>query len=353
MSKIKLPHIHQFADRHGKVRRYVRLPGRKRVPLLGAPGSKGFMETYEAAIADKPQAVAVGATRTLPGTVNAAVVSYYNSAGYQLSAPDTRKTRRYFVEQFRRENGDKRIALLQPRHITEMVAARAGTPSAAANFYNAIRALLTHCVEVGLIDVDPSRSVKRPKVKTDGYRTWTEEDIAQFEAHHPVGTRARLALGLLLYTGQRRSDVIKMGRQYLRDGLLHVRQQKTGKALAIPLADALLEIIDATPSGHMTFLVTASGKPFDPKSFTNWFRRVCNEAGLPNGISAHGLRKSACRRLAEAGCSANLIAAISGHASLGELTRYTAAADQAKMARTAIDAMAEMFPSTRTSGGKP
>jgi integrase len=103
----------------------------------------------------------------------------------------------------------------------------------------------------------------------------------------------------------------------------------------------------------LTFLTTRDGKPFSAAGFTNWFREICNEAGLPNGTSAHGLRKAACRRLAEAGCSANVIASISGHVSLREVQRYTAAADQARMARSAIDTVASAFPSTRTSGGKP
>jgi len=114
----------------------------------------------------------------------------------------------------------------------------------------------------------------------------------------------------------------------------------------------LAAVIEETKSEHLTFLTTRGGKPFVPGSFANWFREMCNKAGL-SGLSAHGLRKAACRRLAEAGCSANVIAAISGHASLREVQRYTAAADQARMARTAIESMMTSFPSTRTSGGKP
>ncbi|HEV2187597.1 MAG TPA: tyrosine-type recombinase/integrase [Stellaceae bacterium] len=351
MTKIRLSYIHEFRDRHGKTRRYVRLPGGKRIPLKGAPGTDAFMFAYHAALAGKREEI--GAGRTMPGTVNAAVVSYYNSASYHMGAPATRTTRRYFLEAFRREHGDKRIALLQPTHIERMIAAKAGTPSAARNFYAALRALMDHCAIAGLIATDPTRDVKRPTVKTDGYRTWTEDDIAAFEARHPIGKRERLALALMLFTGQRRGDIIKMGRQHIRDGVLYVRQQKTGASLAIPLHPQLVEIIEATPSDHLTFITTASGKPFDSKSFGNWFRTACNEAGLPNGISAHGLRKACCRRLAEAGRSANEIAAISGHASLRAITRYTAAADQLRMARSGIDAMAAAFPPTRTSGGKP
>ncbi len=228
-----------------------------------------------------------------------------------------------------------------------MVVAKAATPAAARNFLNTIRSLLQFAVDVGTRPDNPAIGVRRVKIKTDGYRTWTEDDIAAFEARHPVGTRARLALGLLLYTGQRRSDIVQMGRQHIRDGVLYLRQQKTGASLAIPVHPGLQAVLDATPSEHLTFLTTRGGSPFTPAGFTNWFREVCNEAGLPSGTSAHGLRKAACRRLAEAGCSASVIAAISGHRSLNEVQRYTAAADQLRMARAGMKAMREAFPATR------
>ena len=144
-----------------------------------------------------------------------------------------------------------------------------------------------------------------------------------------------------------------MGRQHIRDGVVYVRQQKTGAMLAIPLHPALAAIIEATPNKRvehgsttsfdgreklnpLTLLTTAYGKPFTAAGFGNWFRDRCNEAGLPEHCSAHGLRKAACRRLAEAGCSANVIASISGHATLTEVARYTKAADQERMAREGI-----------------
>jgi integrase len=240
------------------------------------------------------------------------------------------------------------VALLQRTHIDRMVAAKAGTPGVARNFLSAIRAVMGHCVALGWRADDPTAGVKRPALKSGGIRTWPEPDIAAFEAQHPIGSRARLAFALLLYTAQRRSDVIRLGRQHVRDGLLLLRQQKTGATLAIPVHPALAEILSATPSDNLTFLTAAAGQPFTPEGFTNWFRKMCNEAGLPPGTSAHGLRKAACRRLAEAGCSANVIAAISGHASLREVQRYTAAADQARMARSAIDSMVTAFPTRRT-----
>jgi integrase len=339
-------YVHGFIDRHGKPRFYLRRPGRKRVPLPGMPWSPTFMEAYETSL-EGASRIEIGAARTRPGTVAAAVVSYLNSVVFQSLAAETRRTRRNILERFREQHGDKRIALLQRRHLEDMMAARAGTPQAANNFLKTVRALMQHCITDGICADDPTREVRSMKVRTEGYRTWSEREIEAFEAAHPIGSRARLALALLLYTAQRRSDVVRMGRQHIRNGALSVRQQKTGRSLEIPIHPALQIILDATPTGHLTFLTTQPGKPFSPAGFTNWFRDRCNEAGLPRGTSAHGLRKAACRRLAEAGCSANLIAAVSGHKSLREVQRYTEAADQARMARSAMETV------TRTSIGKP
>jgi integrase len=353
VTKIRLKYIHEFRDRHGLVRRYVRLPGRKRVPLPGAPGNDQFMAAYQAALAGEAPHVKFGAGRTVPGTINAAVISYFNSSAFQSLAAESRRTRRNILERFRSEHGDKRIALLQRAHINRMVAAKNSTPATARNFLSALRVLIAHCIIEGWRTDDPTQGVKRTPVKTGGYRTWDEADIAAFEAAHPVGTRARLALALLLYTAQRRSDIVRLGRQHIHDGVFQIRQKKTGITLTIPVHPELSAVLQATSSNDLTFLTTKGGKPLSAAGFANWFREKCKEAGLPVGTSAHGLRKAACRRLAEAGCSANVIAAISGHASLREVQRYTAAADQARMARSGIETMVAAFPKTRTSSGKP
>jgi integrase len=238
------------------------------------------------------------------------------------------------LERFRAEHGDKRIALLQRQHIITLL--RSKKRFAACHWLKAIRALMKYAVENGLRADNPATGVKLPNLKTDGYHSWTEAEIAQFLAHHGPATMARLALILLLYTGQRRGDVVQMGRQHIRDGLLHVRQQKTGIELAIPIHATLAATIAEAPANHLTLLTTQTGKPFSAAGFGNWFRDRCNEAGLRH-CSAHGLRKAVGRRLAEAGCTMHEIAAITGHASLSEVQRYTKAADQKRLALSAME----------------
>jgi integrase len=293
------------------------------------------MAAYTEAVGGQP--IKIGAKRSPAGSVAATVGLYLGSTAFTNLAEATQRSRRNILERFREEHGDKRIAAIEKKHVQAMVTAKGATPSAARSFLITLRAMIAFAVDAGIrADDDPTLGIKRPKIKTEGYRTWTEDDIAAFEAVHPIGTLPRLALALLLYTGQRRADIVVMGRQHIRGDLISVRQQKTGTPLLIPLHPALRSVIEATPSDHLTFLATAFGKARAANGFSTWFRRCCNAAGLANGTSAHGLRKAACRRLAEAGCSAKEIMAISGHASLREVERYTKAVDQERMARAAM-----------------
>ena len=193
-------------------------------------------------------------------------------------------------------------------------------------------------VEGGWREDDPTQGVRPIRARTDGFTTWTEDDIAKFEKRWKKGTRERLALALLLYTGQRRGDVIRMGWQHVRDDTIRVTPSKTGATLVIPLHPELRSVIAEMPRDHLTFLTTRYDRPFSAAGFGNAFRDWCDTAGLPER-SAHGLRKAAARRLAEAGCSALQIGAITGHATLKEVSRYTRAADQERLARDALAAL--------------
>jgi integrase len=290
------------------------------------------MADYEAALAGEQ--MAVGTKRSRPGSVSAAIAGYYTSLEFRSLAPGTQGMRRAILERFRREHGDKPMALLPPKFIMVMLGKM--KPFAARNWLKTIRGLLQFAVAQEFCPADVTQAIKLPRVKTDGHHTWTETEIAQFETHHAIGSKARLALALGIYTGLRRGDAVALGPQHLREGMLTVRQGKTGRVIRIPVHSDLLAVLGATPSGNMAFLVTAFDKPFTAAGFGAWFRKRCDEAGLSEDCSFHGLRKAACRRLAEAGCSANEIAAISGHASLREVERYTKAADQERMARNAM-----------------
>jgi len=341
-----------FVDRHGVPRWYFRREGFKRTPLPGLPWSPEFMAAYEAAIAgDAPEVI--GSKRTLPGTISALIVSYYSSAEFKTLRPVTQSTYRNVIEHFREEHGNKRVALLQREHVKKIMGKLADRPAAANQWLKIIKILMRHALEMGMRRDDPTLGIRRLKSRSTGYQTWTEDEIATYYAKHLPGSRERLAMDLLLYTGQRRGDVVRMGRQHVRKGVLLIRQSKTNSQVEIPVHAALQRSIDATPKSNLTFLVTTYGKPFSPAGFTNWFRETLTAAGLQAGLSPHGLRKAACRRLAETGCTPHQIMAISGHRNIMEVMTYTEAANRARLAVEAMATITDLEPENRTSSVKP
>jgi integrase len=336
LARYKLPkYVQAFVDREtGIAYHYFRRRGAPRIRLPGLPWSAEFMQAYQRTLEQhRPAKTGVPARGSIADVVASYVEGFDIDVHCVLSA-GTRVTRRRLLQNFARAMGHKPIASVTADELTQMFESM--SPGTAENLLKAIRGMMKWGVENGELKTDPSAGVKLKRRKSDGFHTWTEDEIAQFEFHHPVGSKARLAFALALYSGQRRGDIIRMGRQHIRDGWLHVKQQKTGKQLALPVLPELHEILEAAPSEHLTFLVNGWNKPFDPGGFSNWFRAQCDAAGLPKVCSVHGLRKAAARRFAEAGCTVHQIAAWTGHASLKEVERYTKAADQARLARSAM-----------------
>ena len=330
-------HCSWAPDRHGKRRVRFRKGGVSRY-LTGIPWSEDFMRCYAAALeGTEPQPSKIGGSRTLPGSVNALCVSYYGSPNFRGLKASTAAVRRNIIEsEIRSKHGDKPVARLERKHINDIIGAKNETPQAANNLLMVLKLLLNYAVEIGMIRSNPALGVKGYARRGEGFHAWGEADVAQFEAFYPVGTKERLALALLLYTGQRVSDVARMGQQHVKGEHIAIRQEKTDTPLMLKMHPKLVSILAAVPRNNLTFLVTEHGKPFTSASFGNWFRKRCNEAGLPQ-CSAHGLRKCAATRLADAGCSLHRIMAVTGHKSMSSVAPYTKRADQARLAREAFE----------------
>jgi integrase len=328
--KRKLPkYCRSFIDRHGHVRHYYNRFG-KNVALPGLPWSPAFMAAYEAALNDRTVAPS---TPAKSGTVHAAMIGYLQSAGFSTGiAKSTQATRRRILTNFGREHGDKPIGLMHQQALQNIIAKL--TPANQRGFKKAMRGFIDYAVSHNLLKVDPLLSVKVAKMKSSGIHTWSEEEIAQYETRHAPGTKARLALELLLQTGHARCDVTRMGRQHVKAGLLSMRRAKTGVQFDIPLLPQLVAELEVHPKDRLTFLVTEYGKPFAPAGFGNWFRERCNEAGLKH-CSAHGLRKAAAVRHALNGATAPELMAWFGWKTLAEAQRYIEAANRIRLAESA------------------
>jgi integrase len=218
---------------------------------------------------------------------------------------------------------------------------RAEKPGAANNRLKYVSSMLSWAVERNLIRTNPARDVKPLRYATAGFHAWTPDEVKRFEAHHKIGTKARLALSLMLFLGVRRGDVVTLGRQHVHDGVIRFvpkTRRKKMHAIEIPILPELAAIIDASPTGDLTFLMTRWGKPFTANGFGNWFHR-CNEAGLPR-CSAHGLRKAGATIAAERGATDRQLMAMFGWESSRQATTYTASADRKRLAAEAARLMA-------------
>jgi integrase len=321
-------YTHGFIDHDGNARFYLRVPGRKLVPLPGLPWSPEFMQAREKALKGDWTAPELGVSRTRAGTVNAAIVSYYQSSAFRDGLADSsQKMRRAILERFREAYGDKLVADMHKKALQIILNKK--SPAAASNWRKALRGFIDHCLSLDMLSTDPLAGVKLVSIKSNGHHPWEPEECGKFEDHYPIGTRSRLAYELLLQVGQARCDVVRMGRQHVRNGVMSLQRQKTKVPFDVPVMPALQMAIDAMPkSDHLTFLVTAFGKPFTAAGFGNHFRELCDAAGLPKCCTSHGLRKAAATRLADRGATTTQLMAWFGWKTASEAERYTRNADR-------------------------
>lgn len=337
MNKVLPRYASAFTDNRGKERVRLRRTGWQTIYVSALPGTPEFTQAYKQWEAHGK--IEIGTAKIRPGSFDELIAKFYRSPVWQGIKPGTQYTYRGELERFRAKYGDRLVSTMTARNISALMMNMQDTPSAANNLKKRLSQLFDFAILLGWRTDNPTKPIRALKIRSGGYQTWQEEQIAQFEARHPIGTTARLAFDLALYTAQRRSDVRIMGPQHVERGRIRVKQLKTGKTLMIPIHPKLAESIAATPGGHLAFLISSRGAPFTFKSFGMWFMRRCREAGL-QGFAMHGLRKAASRRMAEMGLSNQLIKSITGHSSDTEVARYTRDAEQERMADMAGEIMA-------------
>jgi integrase len=292
------------------------------------------MAARQAALDGNAGKVEIGAKRTVDGTVSHGLVSYYKSTLFTGLAESSQKMRRAELERFRNDHGDKRAAMMHSTAVQNILNGK--TPAAQRNFKKALRGFIDHCLSLKLMRADPLAGAKLSKLRTVGHHPWEASECEQFEAHHKVGTRARLAYELLLQAGQSKCDVVRMGRQHVRKGMMTMKRQKTGTPFNVEITPRLQEAIEAMPaSNHLTFLITGEGNPFTAAGFGNWFRDMCREAKLPARCTSHGLRKAAATYFAEMGSTDHELMAWFGWSSISQAQVYTKAANAKVLARAA------------------
>lgn len=346
MTRQKLPkHVQAYVTPWGKQVYYLRKPGRPKIRMAVAddvlPWSPAFMAALEAASAKLPADQKQVVNRApAAGTVNAALVGYYDHTSFKALGETTQQSRRAILERLiRAERGEKRTHLMHAQALQAIMGKLKPNPQ--RNFKKAMRGFIGYCLSLGLMKVDPLTGIELVKApKSKGFHAWTDDEINIYRKHHAAGTKARLALEVILQTGHARSDVVRMGDQRVKGGRLTMARQKTGTEFSIPLlpelvAELALHRRDGAVAS-MAWLTTERGTPFgSAASFGNWFADRCRESGVPG--RAHGLRKASAIRQALHGATAYELMAWHGWKTIQEAQRYVEQANKMKLADSAAE----------------
>jgi hypothetical protein len=273
MAVIRIPYVKVYIDRHGHVRRYFRKPGSKTVTLLGVPGSAEFMSAYQDALGTPAPKTA----RQGSGSVGALICDYLQSPAFTDLAPSSKALYRTILDRFGTLHGHRMVHDMPRAKVASYIyAIGAEHPSMANVTKSVLRKLLSHAIRTGYRNDNPVAEIDRYKSGTR--HTWTEDQLSAYERCWPLGTRERLAYALLLYTGQRGGDVVRMRRADITDGAIAVVQQKTKTALSIPMHAELLAALKSGPSNGLTLIGDKHGRPITRASLT----RLIRDAGRPD-----------------------------------------------------------------------
>jgi integrase len=315
---------------------YVRKGHGPRIRIRAPFGTPEFDTEYQAAV--------MGAVRSRPsgsqveaGSLAWLIARYRETAIWLELSQATRRQRENIFKQVIATAGRTPHTKVSKDTITAGRDRRAHTPFQARHFLDAMRGLFRWAVEAKQRKDDPTAAVKNPRRKKgSGFKMWTEDEMQRYETRWPIGTRQRVWLDVVAYTGLRRGDLVRIGKQHVRNGVASLKLEKGGYAVnvTIPILPILQATLDAGPCGDLTFIVGENRKPLKKESFGNAFREACDEAGVPGSL--HGVRKIAATRAADNGATVAELEAIFGWHGGQMASHYTKEANRVRLARDSM-----------------
>jgi integrase len=334
MPRPRPPHLHRETTRHGKSVWYIRVGKGPRIRIRAEYGTPEFDAEYQAALSGtaRPRK-----NSPATGTLAWLVARYRETAAWSELSVATRQQRENIFAHVIATAGQQPLAKVTTNIIVAGRERRAKTPDQARHFLDTLRGLFRWAVQAGMIKIDPTAGINNPRRrKGDGFRPWTEEDIAAYQRRWPLGTRQRVWLDVLLYTGLRRGDAVRLGRQHVRDGIATIKTEKSNFTVTctLKILPGLAETLLAGPCGDLTFIAGEGGQPLTKESFGNMFRAACRAASVPG--SAHGIRKIAATRAANNGATVAQLEAIFGWTGGTMASHYTRQADRRRLALEAM-----------------
>lgn len=322
------PFVYRERTRHGRFATYFR---RGKGPRTRLPeyGSEGFQDAYSAALT---QGVSTPDPRrkARAGSLAWLVARYRESSSYLGLSMATRKQRDNIFKGVIETAGHESFTKVTKATINRGKEKRAATPAQARNFLDAMRGLFKWAEQAEMVATNPTVGVENPpRPKGDGFAPWNDSDVAAYEARWGAGTKERVWLHVLLYTGLRRGDAVRIGRQHVRNGVATIRTEKTGTEVDITILPPLAATLLVGPTGDLAFIAGAEGQPLTKETFGNYFREACNAAGVRK--SAHGVRKLSATRVAEAGATVAELEAMFGWEGGSMASLYTKSANRKRL----------------------
>jgi integrase len=354
MPRPRPPHLQRETTRHGRTVWYVRIGKAKRVRIGAEFGTAEFDAEYRAALSGNPRPDKAGPTA---GTLEWLITRYRETTAWMALSAATRRQRENILKHVIKSAGRDPYKGITSGIVAAGRDRRAATPAQARNFLDAMRGLFKWALEAKHVKLDPTTGIKNPPRKAGaGFIAWTEENVFAYQKRWPIGTRQRVWLDLLLFTGLRRGDAVRIGRQHVRDGVASIKTEKSGETieLTLPILPVLAKTLKAGPCGELTFIAGENGRPLTKESFGNVFREACRAAGVPG--SAHGVRKIAATTAAMNGATTEQLKAIFGWTSDGMASLYVKSANRRRLAIEAMHKLATSIPApddkVRASGEK-
>jgi integrase len=345
MPRPRPPFLRREVSRHGVVVWYVRKGEGQRIRIRAAFATPEFDAEYRAALDATPRPVKGGPAA---GSIAWLIARYQETTAWTKLSRASQRQRQNMFAQVIKAAGNRPFTEITKRSLESARDRRSAAQG--RKFLDVMRGLFRWAVKADIAKLDPTIGVANPTaLKTAGFHVWSEDDVAVYEARWPLATRERVWLDVLLYTGLRRGDAVRLGRQHVRDGIATLKTEKNGTEVTLPILPVLAETLAVGPCGDLAFIAGESGRPLTKESFGNLFRKACRAAGLQNR-SAHGLRKAAATRAANAGATVAQLEAIFGWSGGTMASLYTRSADRRRLA---IEAMSKLANESGTSKAAP
>jgi integrase len=337
------PFLERTRGAGGQLYLYYRRGGR-RIPLPQPEGSAGFVAAYErarVAFEGRPRQPASGLH-----TAGEAVIAYLAGPDYAQLAPGSRADYRRVLDRFREAFGDVPLGAMDEGWIEELRGKYTAAPIAWNQLRSRMIVVVRHYrrLHPGALAANHWETSLRLKVaRSRLHRRWSRDDLlAVLRAATP---EFRCLLVGYLMTAQRGGDVTRFSPAQwdAAEGTLALGQEKTGERLLIHVPASLRVAFTAMTGRHPDRLfVTPRRRPWTTANAQETLARLVAQLGL-DGLTLHGLRKTAASALKQLGFENRVIRTLTGHTSDANLELYLDGVDHLPLARQAQEALEEAF----------